>query len=429
MSDRNLELVSRIRLEADRCVACGLCLPHCPTYRETRTENESPRGRIALLRALARDDLPLTPQLESHLDLCLTCRNCERVCPANVAYGRLIDSGRAFIEARRPRPFVERLLRKLTMNMLIAKPSNLRRFAQMLRLYQKSGLQRFLRIIYLLRLFGLDRWDRQLPPIPPQPAWRESYPAQAPRRGCVALFIGCVTGITDRPTLLAAIHILNRLGYDVHVPRGQVCCGALHQHGGEAKTAASLMQRNIDVFDAERVDAIISTASGCGAMLAEYADCLPHESRVRAFSVKVRDISHFVCDSVWPADTRLAPSTACIAVHDPCTLSNVLHDERYIYRLLERIPGVEVYPLPDNNLCCGAAGAYVLTQAKMANRLRANKLQALTQCAPDVITTSNIGCALHLQHGIREIGLNIEVLHPIVLIQRQLQAASSKESH
>lgn len=427
VSETNLELVTnQIEIEADRCVACGLCLPHCPTYRETRTENESPRGRIALMRALARGDLPLTARLESHLALCLACRNCENVCPANVGYGRLIDSGRAFIEANRSRSFAERILRKMTMDGLIARPRNLRLLANVLRVYQKSGLQRFFRAARLLRLFGLAQWDSQLPLIPPQPAWRQSYPAQAPRRGGVGLFTGCVTGIVDRQTLLAAIYILNRLGYDVHVPHGQVCCGALHQHNGELETAVVLMRRNIDAFAADPLHAIISTASGCGAMLAEYVDCLPDDARAAAFSTRVRDISRFLLDCEWPAELQPAPLDARIAVHDPCTLTNVLRAQDHAYRLLESIPGTGIYPLPENNLCCGAAGVYFLTQPNMAKSLRAHKLKTLKQLVPDILVTSNIGCALHLAHGIEEAGLNIEVIHPIVLIERQLRAASQQ---
>lgn len=421
-----MDLVTKINLEAARCVACGLCLPHCPTYRETRTENESPRGRIALMRALARNELPLTARLESHLSLCLTCRNCEDVCPADVRYGNLIDSARALIEARRPRSFTQRVLRKATMDGLIARPANLRVLGNALRLYQKSGLQRVLRSTRLLRLLRLERWENQLPQIPPQPKWQQRYSAQSTYRGKVGLFTGCATAIFDRETLTAAIQVLTRLGYDVHVPHGQVCCGALHLHAGEPEKAAALIRRNIDAFCPEQIDAVISTASGCGATLVEYADYLPNDPRARAFSTKFSDINRFLSDIDWPADIRLASLNTHIAIHDPCTLRNVLHDETQPYRLLEKIPGTKVSELPENNLCCGAAGVYFLTQANMAESLRTTKLKELVHLKPDILATSNIGCALYLSHGIREAGLNIDVVHPIVLIDRQLQVASGE---
>jgi glycolate oxidase iron-sulfur subunit len=415
-----LDLASKIRYDAERCVACGLCLPHCPTYRETRTENESPRGRIALMRALARDELPVSDRLESHLALCLSCRSCERVCPAKVSYGRLIDNGRALIEARRQRPMRERLLRRFTMDALLSRPRRLRVLAKVLRTYQVSGLQRVLRTTGLPRLVGLQRWESMLPSVPRQPSWRDHYPAQGAPIGRVALFTGCVTGIFDRQTLTAAIHVLNALGYDVHIPGEQTCCGALHQHSGELAKAKVLMERNMSAFDGNAVDAIISTASGCGAMLSEYAMWLPDHAGAVSFVDRIKDISRFVIDSPWPVRATLTALDTHVAVHTPCTQINVLRDVDSTYRLLEKIPGLRLSALPENDFCCGAAGVYFLTQAAMAKTLSARKLEKLASLRPNMLATCNVGCAMHLQHGLRETRLDIEVVHPIVVIARQL---------
>jgi glycolate oxidase iron-sulfur subunit len=235
------------------------------------------------------------------------------------------------------------------------------------------------------------------------------------------LFTGCVTASLDRQTLMATIQVLNILGYDVHVPGRQVCCGALYQHAGEMQKACALMRTNVQVFDDAQVDAIISTASGCGAMLAEYPACLPEDVAAQSFAGKIRDINHFVLQSQWPPSAILAPLEADVAVHTPCTLTNVLGHADSSLRLLERIPGVRPYALPENDFCCGAAGIYFLTQPAMANTLRARKLDALARMRPSMLATSNVGCALHLQHGVRERRLSIEVLHPVVLLARQLQ--------
>jgi glycolate dehydrogenase iron-sulfur subunit len=295
--------------------------------------------------------------------------------------------------------------------------------AKLLRAYQVSGLQRFLRVTRILKYIQLQRWDDLLPLIPPQPAWQPLYPARGKQQGRVALFTGCVTGIVDRQTLMATIQVLNRLGYDVHVPRQQVCCGALYQHAGETQKASALMRTNVQVFNAEHVDAIISTASGCGAMLAEYPTSLPEDVAARAFAGKIRDISHFVLGIQWPVDVTLSPLEADVAVHTPCTLINVLGHADSGHRLLARIPGLRPLPLPENDSCCGAAGIYFLTQPAMANTLLARKLQALTRMRLNVLATSNVGCAMHLQHGIRGRQLNVEVLHPIVLVSRQLRSS------
>lgn len=375
---------------------------------------------------MAAGNLALTERLESHLALCLTCRNCEAVCPAKVNYGRLIDYGRALIEARRPRPFRQRLIRKIAMDKLMAQPRRLRKLASVLRFYQRSGLQWCLRKARLLTLLGLSQWEAELPPLPTQTKWRSVYPGRAPKQGDVGLFIGCVASVADRQTLMAAIRVLNALGYDVHVPPQQACCGALHQHSGGLTKAAALMQQNVAAFDTDRLDAIISVASGCGAMLSEYNDCLQADPRAQIFASKTQDISHFLGDCQWPKEVSLAPLATRVAVHDPCTLRNVLQKGHAPYHLLEKIPAVQLCPLPENNLCCGAAGTYFLTQTEMAEELRANKLEALKQIVPEVLVTSNIGCALHLLNGIRKIDLNVEVLHPVVLIERQLRVGTGK---
>jgi glycolate oxidase iron-sulfur subunit len=300
--------------------------------------------------------------------------------------------------------------------------------AKALRAYQVSGLQRALRTTRLLRFVGLQRWESMLPPVPPQLSWREHHPAQGAPIGRVALFTGCVTGIFDRQTLTAAIRVLNALGYDVRVPRNQVCCGALHQHSGELEKASVLMQQNINAFDARAVDAIASTASGCGAMLSEYAMLLPDNQAAGPFADKIRDISRFVIESPWPAHATLTALDVHVVVHTPCTQINVLRDVDSTYRLLEKIPGLQLSALPENDFCCGAAGVYFLTQAAMASTLRARKLQELASLRPDMLATSNVGCAMHLQHGLREMHLDTKVVHPILLIARQLRINGQSQS-
>lgn len=380
------------------------------------------------MRALARGDLSISARLEAHLSLCLSCRNCERVCPAKVSYGRLIDNGRALIEARRQRPVGERLLKRFAMDALLSQPQRLRVLAKTLRAYQVSGLQRALRATRLLRLVGLRHWDSLLPPVPPQSPWREHYPAQGTPIGTVALFTGCVTGVFDRQTLTATIRVLNTLGYDVRVPRAQVCCGALHQHSGELGKAGALMRRNIAAFDVASVDAIISTASGCAAMLSEYAMLLPESDDAVLFTNKIKDITRFVIDSSWPAHAKLTALDAHVAIHTPCTQINVLRDADSTGRLLERIPGLALSTLSENDWCCGAAGVYFLTQPTMATTLQARKLQELARLRPDILASTNIGCAMHLHEGLQEARLDTEVVHPIVLIARQLCINSPSRS-
>ncbi len=405
-------------------MACGLCVPLCPTYRKTFDEADAPRGRIALASAFARGELPFSASLELHLQRCLACRACEQACPAEVAYGRLHDLALAALEAARPRGLWRRRLRRRLLEIL-ADPKWLARLGGWQHLYRRSGLAALARRSRLLS--RLARLDSALPELGrAAEALAPFYPARrSPRRGAVALFTGCVARVAEPATLAAAARLLAGLGYDVHVPAAQGCCGALHQHSGEPAAARAYMARNLRAFGGLPVEAVIVTASGCAAWLREYA-LWREGDEARAFSAKVTDLSDFLERSGALAGVRLAPLPRRIAVHDPCTLVNVLHAAEPVYRLLRRIPQAEVIALPENRFCCGGAGLYFLRQPEMAARLRADKLAAVARVSPDLLVTSNIGCALHLAAGLREAGLEIEVVHPAVLLARQLQDPSFK---
>ena len=402
---------------AERCVACGLCLPVCPTYRLTQDEAESPRGRIALMRALAQSNLVPSAKLEQHLQHCLVCRACEKACPSYVPYGQLIDAARALIATRKSAAYAGTPVLRF-LGWLIGSPGRSFRAGKLLYYYQRSGMQHLLRASGLLRLTGIGKLDALLPPLVAPRQLHSFYPAQGIQKGGVSLFIGCIAQIADLKTHEAAIRLLNALGYDVHIPVQQTCCGALHLHAGDTETAKRFMRRNLEAFGAG-TGTVLTTASGCGALLREY-DMHMETSSAAAFGTRVMDISEFLARADW-SRLSLRPLPQRIAVHDPCTLTNVLRREKAPYALLSLIPQAEIVPLPENSFCCGGAGTYSLTQPEMAEPLRAAKIRQLRYVKPDILATSNIGCALHLVAGLRETGLDIEVVHPVVLIARQVR--------
>ena len=405
--------------DTDRCVMCGLCLPHCPTYGLTRDEGDSPRGRIALMQGLASGALPVGGRLLEHLDRCLECRACEAMCPSKVPFARLMDAARARVEPQRPRSRSSRRLRALAVG-LLAHPHRLRALATLLRLYQRSGLQWLARHSGLLRLLKLAPLEARLPRLQRPLAAGSHAPAGA-ARGRVALFTGCVEAVAGADTQHAAVRLLTRLGYTVDIPHGQGCCGALLQHTGDPERAAELARTNLAAFDDTGLEAIVSTASGCGAQLADYGALYGREDpRTAAFAGKMSDISTFLAAQDWPRGLLQAlPET--IAVHDPCTLRHGLQQHRAVYRLLERIPQLQTVTLNATGACCGAAGSHALTQPVQAAALRRPHIEQLRALGVRTLVSSNIGCALHLAAGIREAGLEIEVLHPVTLLARQLR--------
>lgn len=414
-----LNPASEITREAARCVACGLCLPHCPTYTLLRDEAESPRGRLALMLALARDNLPPSAKLELHLARCLDCRACEKVCPSNVGYGMALDAARALLGSRRATD-AETTNRAVTLVQWLAeKPARMRILGKFLRLYQWSGLQWLLRKSRLLRLAGLGGLDGAIPKLAPAKKFTGVTPARGKTKARITLFTGCQADMADGPVLAAAVRLLTRLGYEVRVPPEQGCCGALHLHDGRAAKAVELMQRNIAAL-ANGSDVIVSVSSGCAAMLGEYGKYMDDETAKR-FSGRIMDINRFLAGMDWPEDLVFQPLPRRIAVHTPCTAVNVLRQEEDPCKLLQRIPGAEIIPLPENNVCCGAAGTYHMTQGAIAKQLRAPKIGHLQRLVPDILVTSNSGCATFLAAGLREAGLAVEVVHPVVLLEKQLQ--------
>lgn len=443
--------VDTLIAEANRCVACGLCLPHCPTYRITLSEADSPRGRIALMSGVVSNRIPMNARFVLHIDRCLTCRACEAVCPNHVSYGKLVDGTRAMISSSSPDLLNEKTVtrkspfRRWVENEILAKSSRLDALRPLLRFYERSGLQKIVRKSGVLGKTKLAVLEGQLPPVGiPRSlsgkggvanTWQAVYPAIGTRRGEVGLFLGCVARLTDVATLNSAIFVLNHLGYAVHVPSTQTCCGALHQHGGDRQAAAQLAQQNTKAFEGLGLNlrAIISTASGCGVQLTEYPLCnaseTPEHPTLQAlhakeeaveFSAKVMDISAFLAKAEEWDNIKPEPLPHKIAVHEPCSLRNVLRGSAHSYSLLARIPGAQIAPLAGNDQCCGAAGTYFLDQAEMAQVLLRDKITMLDASGARYLATSNVGCAMHIASALREAGSQIEVLHPVTLLARQM---------
>jgi glycolate oxidase iron-sulfur subunit len=385
----------RLLLEADRCVKCGLCLPACPTYRLAGVEAESPRGRIALVQGLLQGGLPATARLEDHLDACLGCRACEAVCPSGVRYGALIDGARSRL--RRPR--------RLSRRLVLALASRPRWFAAAAALARRLGLRRLGPALPA----APRRWLRLVPgQAPPAPATLSLEPDGA-ARGRVGLFLGCVGRSADAGVHRAAARLLAALGYAVVCPAGQGCCGAMHQHAGLPDQARRLAARNRQAFG-EGLDALLSSATGCGAALREHDEWLGQGEGPPA-----RDLTAFLAAADW---SGLSPRTGPrrVAVHLPCSARDAGLGAAEVLGLLGRIPGLEAVALDPALGCCGAAGTYLLHHPATADALREGLLDAVAATGAEVLVTANTGCAMHLRAGLAARGMTVRVAHPAELL-------------
>jgi glycolate oxidase iron-sulfur subunit len=399
------------------CVHCGLCLGSCPTYVETGNENDSPRGRIYLWRAVTDGRTELTDEVRRHLDLCLECRACETACPSGVQYGQIIGSYKKDMARLGPVFPTLNWVQRLMLFHLTPYAGRMRWALAPLRVLQRLGLRGVVDRMGRLLPPSLRRMQDIVPPLEPHYGrLPELLPAEGRRRARVALFVGCAADAFFPRTTLATARVLQRNGCEVWVPRTQGCCGALHYHAGLVEPAQQFAAGNCAAFGEQLagVDAIINNAGGCGPVLKEYGHLLektPAAGLASTFAAKVRDISEFLVELGPIAPQH--PLKIKATYHDACGLSHAQKIRRPPRQLLEMIPGLELAPLPESEFCCGAAGSYNLTQPEMSQQLGERKARNVLDTGARAVFTGNVGCQLQIARYLREQHPNIWVAHPI----------------
>jgi len=410
---------------ASQCVKCALCLPHCPTYELTQDENESPRGRIALFQAYAKEQLEIDEHGKKHLDQCLGCRACERVCPAHVEYGELLALGRAYVnQVAASQPLSRPHLTTRFMSWLVKHPVWQRSLQQAIWWSQKCGARQLVTALGIPKLLGLAALNQLLPCVPKPLTWQPVYEAIGEKQGTVLFFTGCMSNWCDQETVAAGIYVLQRLGYEVQLPTKQTCCGAIALHAGELSDAVKLAQENLQAFsNLEQVSAIVTIATGCSSILGEYdkrfSSLAINNANTAFFADKVIDIVDFIQAAKWPTQLIPKPLPEKVFLHTPCTLRNVLKNPFAPLQMLTRIPELVCHTIKSPH-CCGAAGTYMLEHPEIAKPLVKNLLSELDNIQGNFIATSNVGCALHIQQQMRESNSAIRVTHPVTLLARAL---------
>jgi glycolate oxidase iron-sulfur subunit len=421
-----------------QCIHCGMCLPSCPTYAETGRERNSPRGRIALMRAVADEELTVTPAFAEEMSYCLGCLACTSACPAGVDYGHLLEVARSEVEERGvlETPW-RRAVRRITLRGLFLHPRLLRLAGRALWLWQVTGMQRLFRKLHLTRLLPAPL--RNAEPLAPEIRSKFSdslipavSPARSPRRYRVALLTGCMQDLIFSDVNAATAEVLTENGCEVITPREQACCGSLHAHNGDLESAEQLARRQLDAIDPSTVDAIISNAGGCGFHLRHYDRLLAgdpaYAARAREWSAKLRDIHEWLAEIGFRAPKNPDAPVVPVTYHESCHLCHGLKVSQQPRAILRAIPGVELVECKDATTCCGSAGIYNLTQPETAKRLQENKVAHLRTTGAAVVATANPGCHLHIAKGFGEsTGRQPRIVHPIVLLNEAYQRERIQE--
>lgn len=409
-----------------QCMHCGMCLPACPTYVETGMERNSPRGRIALMRAIADDEMEITKSFGEEMYYCLGCLACTTACPAGVDYPHLFEMARADVEAkgvlRRPE---RNFWRWLSLDFIFTRPRLLRALGRGLYWYQVCGLQTLVRKLRLTAV--LPKSLRNLEPRAPTVRARfshqlirkeESLPGG---RYKVGVLTGCVQDILLSEVNRDTVDCLLANGCNVFTPPVQHCCGSLHAHNGDLELAKRMARATLDAFPIEQLDAIITNAAGCGSHLRHYdrllADDPAYADKARAWSRKLKDIHEWLVSIGFrPPLASVAPEHRRITYHEACHLS---HGQKITLQpriLLKSIPDIDWVELPESTWCCGSAGVYNITQPEQAQKLLDRKLDHIGPTQAMVVATANPGCHLQVEYGLSQRNWKILVKHPISLL-------------
>jgi len=429
------------------CVHCGLCLEACPTYVATGDENDGPRGRLYLMRAVKEERLAVaSPSFEAHIDRCLGCRACEAACPAGVEYGQLLEAARADIMRARPRRGGVHSLLRFALRHVWLQPRRLR---------AAFALARFLRDFKVARLLLKSKFAREMSPQfefalelldsssangsekereskgRRMPAHPDSSGQDVGAPGAL-LFQACVTEGLFQRVNAATRRVLEANNCAVQAPANQVCCGALHAHAGELDGARTLARQNIDAFagsEENRNAPIVTNAGGCGSMLVSYAHLLAHDAKyadaARTFSARVRDVGQQLAaigfrNGAAIGSTRTTYDSSCHLLHGQ-------HGADASLKMLWAIPDLNFALLPASDVCCGGAGVYNLMEPELSGEVLGEKLKHIEQCGAKVLATGNAGCHMQIAAGARLAGLELEVCHPVELLDESYRRAGLYE--
>ncbi len=415
-----------------QCMHCGMCLPTCPTYDDTKLERNSPRGRISLMRAIADGRMESTESFGREMYYCLGCLACETACPAGVDYTHLFETARAEAERSGKLEAPQRdAIRAVLLKGLFTRPRLLRFVGRLLWLYRATGAQAVFRGLQLNRLlpFRLRELERMTPRAEAKFSHQLIRPVETPRgpvKHRVGVLTGCVQDIVFSQVNRDTVDVLLANGCEVVTPSVQSCCGSLHAHNGDVETARMLARRQIDAFDLSSLDAVITNAAGCGSHLKHYdtllADDPEYAHRAELWSAKLKDVHEWLCAVGFRPPASGVLHQGPVTYHEACHLCHGQKITKQPREILKAIPGLTLAELPESTWCCGSAGIYNITQPEMAAKLQERKIGHIAETGASLVATSNPGCHLQIESGARKFSLDADVRHPISLLAEAYRA-------
>lgn len=414
-----------------QCIHCGLCLAVCPTYDITKIERSSPRGRIAMIKSVARSETELSDRFAEEMNFCLDCLACETACPAGVQYGRMVETARVVVdEAGFDTSKIKRAVKRFSLRRFVASKNGLKFISRLLRFYQKAGLQKFVRATGILKIFSknLTEIEALSPAISEKFSDKQIKEIELPEgevKYKTAFHFGCLMNTMFADINIDTIDVLKECGCKIITPKDQVCCGSLMGHNGDLDFALKLARKNIDVFEKHEYDYLISNSAGCGAFMKDYAYLLEDDplyaDKAKRFAAKVKDITEFIFEQKPEMKFISEQTPESVTYHDACHLVHAQKVYSQPREVIKSLPGVKYTELEEASWCCGSAGIYNVVRYEDSLIQLKRKMNNIKNTNAKVVLTGNPGCMGQIKHGTKKFNVDVEVLHPVTLIKKLLK--------
>ncbi len=410
-----------------QCIHCGMCLAVCPTYDMTKNERSSPRGRIKLIKSVARGEMEITNLFAEEMNFCLDCQACETACPAGVKYGSMVEAARVEVDNTSYRSSLYKFTKRFLLKTIVGSRTNLKFLSRLLRIYQHSFLRKLLHKSGSMKFISanLEEIDK-LSPLVSKQFSDDIIPEITIPKGEVkyktAFLSGCLMNVMFAEINKDTVDVLQACNCEVFTPKDQICCGSLQAHNGDFDTAKKLAKHTIDVFEKQKFDYMISNSAGCGAFMKEYghilSDDVEYSERAKSFSERVKDISEFLTEIDLPLNLNSISNS--ITYHDACHLAHTQKITEAPRNLVKSVPGVNYSELEEASWCCGSAGIYNIVHYKESMVILERKMENIRKTNSKVVLTGNPGCLAQLRYGAQKFDVDVEVMHPVSLIKKSI---------